>query len=192
MIKAMSEANCIQIEFGVESGSQRMLDSVSKGITVQQIRDAFKLSKKYGLRTFNNFMFNLDGETEEDVKETLDLVKELNADENSVGILTPYPGCDLYNKIKKLNKDEYGLYDNAVAELKPEFKFAKHNIDLKKLLEELRKDYISAKYRTSFFKNKKYMITVLKSKRRFEYLKEYYEIFNIWIKRKILKIDKND
>ncbi|MBU3897279.1 MAG: B12-binding domain-containing radical SAM protein [Nanoarchaeota archaeon] len=188
MIKAMSEANCIQIEFGVESGSQKTLDSVSKGITIQQIKDAFKLSKKYNMRTFNNFMFNLVDEDEDDVKKTLNLVKELNADENSVGILTPYPGCDLYSKIKKLKKEEYILYDNAVAELKPEFKFAKHNIDLKKLLEELRSEYISAKYRTSFLKNKPYIKTILRSKRKLQYLKEYIKIFNAWILRKVLKI----
>lgn len=173
IVIAMKDARCIQLDFGVESGSQNMLNKVSKGITVEQIKNTFRICKKYKLRTFNNFMFNLVDETEEDIEKTLNLVEELDADVNGVAIMTPYPGCELYERIRKLNKDEYHLYDDALIRLYPEFKFAKHDRDLGKLVDGLVREYRSIKYMTNFIKCNPYLKKILTSKRKSQYLREY-------------------
>ena len=65
------------------------------------MRDAFALTKKFGIRTMANFMIGCPEETEEDLNMTLTLAKELNADYTDFWITTPYPGSELYRIAKR-------------------------------------------------------------------------------------------
>ncbi len=56
LLKKMKKAGCIQMEFGVESGSQKVLNALKKGVTVNQTIEAFKLCKKLKIRTMANIM----------------------------------------------------------------------------------------------------------------------------------------
>jgi radical SAM superfamily enzyme YgiQ (UPF0313 family) len=93
----MRRSGCVQVDFGIESGSQKVLDILKKGIYVEDIRKAFAITKKVGLRTFANIMINNPGENLEDIKKTEELVKESNPDISTVWITTPYPGTQIYN-----------------------------------------------------------------------------------------------
>ncbi|MCP3887729.1 MAG: B12-binding domain-containing radical SAM protein, partial [Desulfobulbaceae bacterium] len=138
MIKRLKKAGCIQIDFGVESGSQECLDRMKKKIKVEDTIKIFALCRKYGLRTFANFMFNTPDETEEDVKKTIGLMKEIKSTVYGTNLTIPLLGTKIYDDyvIPKLTTDEYALFEDEdmYRNIKePRFKLAKHNIDLKKL-----------------------------------------------------------
>jgi anaerobic magnesium-protoporphyrin IX monomethyl ester cyclase len=100
MIKIMKDGGCIQIDFGVESGSQRVLDEIiQKGITIEQVRNAFKLARKYKIRTLANFMIALPTETIEEFEMTKALADEIKADVCIFSIATPLPGTKLYDLV---------------------------------------------------------------------------------------------
>ncbi|MFH1038804.1 MAG: radical SAM protein [PVC group bacterium] len=92
--------HCFELRIGVESGSQRVLDLMTKDITVEQIKKAVSLCSKYKIRALLNFMAGIPGETWLDVCQTLDFIDELErAGEyvtvSSVGIFAPWPGTSL-------------------------------------------------------------------------------------------------
>jgi len=113
MIQIMKEAGCIQIDFGVESGSQRILDEIiHKGITINQVINAFMLARKYGIRTLANFMIGLPTETHGDLNATIDLAEKINADDYVFSIATPLPGTELYDMVDEdISPSEYASID---------------------------------------------------------------------------------
>jgi radical SAM superfamily enzyme YgiQ (UPF0313 family)/CMP-N-acetylneuraminic acid synthetase len=79
----MYKAGCRGLYVGVESGSQRVLDNIKKGITVEQIKEFFKDCRDIGIRTYATFCFGTPGETEEDRQETeriIDIIKPTYCD----------------------------------------------------------------------------------------------------------------
>jgi len=70
LLAEMEKAGCIQIDFGVESGSQKVLDNLQKDITPSQSIKAFSICRELGIRTFANFMINNPEETWEDIEKT--------------------------------------------------------------------------------------------------------------------------
>jgi len=111
LIKAMKESGCIQIDFGVESGSQRILDEVmEKNITVEQIFNAFALAKKYRIRTLANFMIGLPTESYSDLKKTEDVAARIRSEVYVFSIATPLPGTKLFDMVgEKIRPEEYSL-----------------------------------------------------------------------------------
>ena len=107
IMRKMKQAGCVQVEFGVESGSPENLIRLRKDITVPQIKNAFRICKKLKFRTFANFMINTPDETEEDVQMTIDLARKLKADVNLFNITTPYPGTEIYDEIGGVPLEEY-------------------------------------------------------------------------------------
>ena len=101
MLKMMKKAGCIKILYGVESGNQEILDKAMKNITLNQIREAFRLTKKAGIKTHATFMFGLPGETKVTINQTIEFAKELNSDTIQCSIALPYPGTDFYEMSRK-------------------------------------------------------------------------------------------
>ena len=96
LIAKMAEAGCIAIGYGIESGSQKMLDFIRKGVTVEQAKNAIRLTKKYLGWADCSFMIGYPGETQETIRETIDFCKELELAPEVIFFLTPYPGTELY------------------------------------------------------------------------------------------------
>ena len=120
LLKKMKESGCYMTNYGVEFGSQRILDLAGKGITNPQVRTAFKLTKEIGIRTYAYFMMGWPGETKEEIKQTITLAKELNPDFAQFSIVVPFPGSPLYDEcmnngyIDVIHWDEFDYAYNPV------------------------------------------------------------------------------
>lgn len=97
VLRREKECGLRLIEFGVESGSERMLKFLDKGQTVEMIKNAYSICGKLRLKTSALFMIGLPTETEEELGETVKLIKGLNPHITIATIYRPYPGSELFN-----------------------------------------------------------------------------------------------
>lgn len=107
----MKKAGCWLVAFGFESGSQKSLDLMKKGTTVEQNIQAMKLAKKAGLKVFGFYMIGFPWETDEDLNNTKKLIFKNNADFIEVHLATPYFGTQLYQMVLNeglINQDILG------------------------------------------------------------------------------------
>ncbi len=100
MLEAMKAANCGYILFGVESGSPKMLKKMKKGITLDKVREAFKLTRELDIKTQAFFLFGMPGETPETIRETIEFAKEINASSTQFAVAIPHPGTALYEECR--------------------------------------------------------------------------------------------
>src|SRR3989338_478018 len=108
MLKAMKKAGCWNIFFGIESGSQKVLDIITKKMTVDQMRKAVNLVKKSGIEIRGSFVLGLPGETPELGRQTIDFAIELDPDYAQFTLATPHPGTQLWD-----NAEEWGTIDRT-------------------------------------------------------------------------------
>jgi len=101
LLQLMARAGCWSIHYGVESGSQRLLDLIQKDITIEQVKKAFKWTKKAGIEIKAFFMLGLPTETREESLKTIRFTKEIDPDWIQVTITVPYPGTKLYEIAQK-------------------------------------------------------------------------------------------
>lgn len=101
LLNLMKKAGCWSMHYGVESGSQRLLDLIQKDITIAQIKNALKWTKKAKINTVAFFMLGLPTETKEESLETIKFTKTCGADWIQVTITVPYPGTKLFEIAKK-------------------------------------------------------------------------------------------
>lgn len=133
ILKVMKDAGCIQLDFGIESGSPKMLKIVNKGITVDQTYKAFELCKQAGIRTFANILLNLPEETEEDLEMTHRLLEQVNPSYVSVGVTQPYPGTEFYHRYAKhIPKEDYSKLSRILPP--EEFRLSAHKLNLQELM----------------------------------------------------------
>jgi radical SAM superfamily enzyme YgiQ (UPF0313 family) len=97
LIRKLAESGLRMIIVGFESGSQRVLDFLRKGTTVEQNLKAAKICKKYGILIVGNFMLGVPTETKEGIIETVKMAKKIKPYVASVSYYTPIPGSDLYD-----------------------------------------------------------------------------------------------
>ncbi|MFC1897613.1 B12-binding domain-containing radical SAM protein [Chloroflexota bacterium] len=110
MLKAMKEAGCKLTWFGIENGSQRILDYLHKQITLQQIRKTYSLCKSVGIKAGASFLIGVPGETINDIHHTISFAKELKAEFAWFNIFTGYPTSPLYEYVRKNN-----LYEREIG-----------------------------------------------------------------------------
>ncbi len=90
-LEQLKASGCYKLMFGAESGSQRILDFLKKGIKVEQIVKAAEMCQKHGIRSNFSFMCALPGETKKERIKTLKLIDKLIAIGNLVEIISPQP-----------------------------------------------------------------------------------------------------
>jgi radical SAM superfamily enzyme YgiQ (UPF0313 family) len=96
MLKKFKESGCRRLHIGVEAGTNKVLETLKKKITVEQARRAFKLCREVGIDTMAYFIIGNPGETLEDVKATLALACELEPTMVQFSRMTPMPATELY------------------------------------------------------------------------------------------------
>ena len=122
LLKIMRKGGCIGISYGVESGSQKVLDEANKGIKVEQAYEAVRYAKDAGIKTVGHFILGLPGETEETMKHTIEYSKQLGLDLAQFYCAVPFPGSRLYDRalnegcIKNSGFDHF-KQDSAFMEL---------------------------------------------------------------------------
>ena len=97
LLRAMYEAGCRGIAYGIESGNQQILDSMKKNITLDQVREVVKWTKEARINTCGYFMIGMLGETKTTIKETMAFARELELDFYGFSLTTPFPGTELYD-----------------------------------------------------------------------------------------------
>jgi radical SAM superfamily enzyme YgiQ (UPF0313 family) len=96
----LKKADCHLIELGVESGSQKILNNLKKGISVKQIKNAFKVARQVGIKTKAFIIIGNPGETTSTLDETLKLLKEIKPDYIVPQLLEVMPNTELYEDMK--------------------------------------------------------------------------------------------
>jgi radical SAM superfamily enzyme YgiQ (UPF0313 family) len=116
LLLEMKNAGCASVWFGVESGSQKVLDAMRKGISLAQTIKAFKWAKDAGLITVAGVVLGFPGETKETIEETTKFIEKLNPNDVGYYIATPYPGTPLYSKVVEegiLRITDFNKFDTA-------------------------------------------------------------------------------
>lgn len=97
LIMLMKKSGCVRIKVGVESGSNRILSQINKGINRKIIDKSIELIKKIEIPFTVYLMAGFPNETDEDLEKTIEFAKWAEADYYSLSIVTPYPGTKLYD-----------------------------------------------------------------------------------------------
>ncbi len=100
-ISNLAAAGCTTVWVGTESGSQKILDAMEKGTTIEQIYAATRLLHGQGIRVGFFLQFGYPGETKTDIEMTLNMVRECKPDEIGVSVSYPLPGTKFFENVKK-------------------------------------------------------------------------------------------
>jgi anaerobic magnesium-protoporphyrin IX monomethyl ester cyclase len=111
-IVALAASGCDVVWMGAESGSQKILDAMDKGTTIQQIREATFLLKKHEIRPAFFLQFGYPGEKSEDIQLTIELLNELLPDDIGISVSYPLPGTAFYEKVKNELKEKQNWSDS--------------------------------------------------------------------------------
>lgn len=106
-LEIMKAAGCWQIAFGVETGSDRVMDFIKKKVTFEQIKNAFKWAKKAGISTKGFFILGHPTEDKESIQATIDLMLSLDIDVVGLTYFTVFPGSPIFSNI-----NQYGKFDS--------------------------------------------------------------------------------
>ncbi len=113
LLKTMRDAGCIGLYIGVESGSERMLEVMNKGISLGQVRKVFRWCKRLKIRTYASFIAGIPTETFEDLLLTRKLIREIEPDFYGTSVFVGIPNSHLYRYVLGNNlydyKDPLGL-----------------------------------------------------------------------------------
>jgi anaerobic magnesium-protoporphyrin IX monomethyl ester cyclase len=144
LLRAMKEAGCHHISYGIESGNPEILECIDKKVNLEKVRQSVALTKKVGIDTLLGFMLGLPGETRETMEQSLRFGLELDPDMIIFDITTPFPGTKLFawaeqNGYLKTKKwDEYDLYTMVM--------------NLPTVSEQEVRDFYSRAYREFYFR----------------------------------------
>ena len=111
-ISALAESGAETVWVGAESGSQKILDAMDKGTTVEQIYQATKLLKKNGIRSAFFLQFGYLKEEKEDIEKTIGMVLDLMPEEIGISVSYPLPGTKFYDNVKEQLKEKANWTDS--------------------------------------------------------------------------------
>lgn len=112
VLRTMKELGCFRVWFGSESGSQRVLDSMERGVTVEQIRTTTKSARKYGIEAGLFVMLGYAGETVEEIEETIEHLKKADPNTFLTTVAYPIKGTGFYEKVS-VNLVQPGPWDRT-------------------------------------------------------------------------------
>lgn len=101
LLQKMKKAGCFFFAYGIESGNQRVLDLMKKGIALSQIKQAVKMAHKQGIDVSGFFMIGTPGDTFKTFLDSYKLAKSLNLNEVRFYNTEPYPGTELFDYVRE-------------------------------------------------------------------------------------------
>lgn len=113
MVIAMKESGCYQVDIGVESASQPILDRLQKQTTVEKLENGFDLLKKYKIRRLATFILGAPGETLDDINKDVEFIKRVQPDMTQFFYLVPYPGSQLFDELNPKEKQTLRDFDES-------------------------------------------------------------------------------
>jgi radical SAM superfamily enzyme YgiQ (UPF0313 family) len=114
LLTHIKHAGCYAIAYGIESGSQDILNILDKDLTLEQIEKAVRFSREVGLQTIGYFMLGAPGETPETIRQTIQFAKKLKLDFVQFSIATPFPGTKLYDLYTTGKKGDTISWENFI------------------------------------------------------------------------------
>ena len=102
VISMLKETGCFRVWIGAESGSQKVIDLMDRRVDVNQVRSMIQLTKRHGIEAGTFIMLGYPGETEEDIEETINHLKESDPDLFTITVAYPIKGTELYQEVEAL------------------------------------------------------------------------------------------
>lgn len=147
VLAALKQIGVYTIIIGVESGVAKNLVTLKKGQTLEQIREAVRLTHEAGIRTFLTSIFGIPGETYEDGLETIRFVRSLKPDAAHFFTMCPFPGTELYRDLPKHGKVVEGDYATLGMHTLP---FEPHTMTREQIEDLRRKAFVTTTLYPSF------------------------------------------
>lgn len=150
LLALMKKAGCYEIGFGIESGSDRILQFIKKSTTTDLVRKGVKMTKEAGIDVRGFFMLGFPTETKDEVLQTINFAKELDVDVAQFMISTPLPGTEMWEIAKQngtVNEDDWNSFTFYAPEKMP---FSSNLLNDQELLSLYRKAYKSFYLRPKF------------------------------------------
>lgn len=122
ILVALKSVGCYHLDFGIESGSQKVLDIMKKGKKVENIAEKVFLSKRMGFKVSASILFGTPGETLADMEESIRFALALPLDSCSFGIVIPFPGTDLRKEVLEkgyLVHNDFEYYNPNMDNFRP-------------------------------------------------------------------------
>jgi radical SAM superfamily enzyme YgiQ (UPF0313 family) len=116
-VRALARAGCENSWMGAESGSQKILDAMDKGTTVEQIYQSTRLLRENGIRPSFFIQFGYPGETKEDIRKTIRMINELLPDSLGISVSYPLPGTVFHERVKADLKEKTNWTDSDELQL---------------------------------------------------------------------------
>ncbi|MDD1763921.1 MAG: B12-binding domain-containing radical SAM protein [Methanobacteriaceae archaeon] len=160
LLQNLKNSGMKTIYYGVESGSQRILDLMKKGITLKQAEDAVKIAKNVDLEVLTSFILGYPGETQEDMNKTIDFSTKLDSDYCQYSILTPFPGTPIYNELNDKNLIDNDDWDKYTV-LKPVLKYNEMGLNKNMVERKLAIAYLKYYARPKYLLNHRHMFKVI-------------------------------
>ena len=150
LLALMRKAGCYEIGFGIESGSDRILQFIKKATTTDLIRKGVKMTKDAGIDVRGFFMIGFPTETKEEILQTIKFAKDLDVDVAQFMVSTPLPGTEMWEIAKQngsINTDDWNSFTFYAPSKMP---FSSNLLNDKELLSMYRKAYKSFYLRPKF------------------------------------------
>jgi len=113
----MRKAGCIQISYGVESGSEKIRKFLLKNISIEGIQSAFAITQKYGIMARAYFIYGNPGENRQTIQETIDLINAIKPLSTIFYILDIFPGTALYEDFKQRLNASDDIWLNRIEDI---------------------------------------------------------------------------
>lgn len=160
LLECLKNAGMSTLYCGVESGSQRVLDLMGKGITLKQAEDAINTAKKVDIDVLGSFILGFPGESSQEMDQTIDFSIKLDPDYSQFSILTPFPGTPIFYELKQkalLDTEDWSKY----TVLDSVINYEKLGLSKKLVERKLAKAYLKFYLRPKYLIKHKNMLKIL-------------------------------